>query len=76
MEIIHYFQLVGHVIPSGGIAITGQAQSQLGGGFQEGYEAPKGTRIPKLPGRNNSVFQQVLEECWERSQWYSCTMWH
>lgn len=37
-----YLQLVGHVIPGDGIAITGQEQSQLGGGFQEGPEAPKG----------------------------------
>ncbi|XP_030745056.1 uncharacterized protein LOC115874107 [Sitophilus oryzae] len=36
-------RLVGHKIPSGGIAITGQVQSQLGGGFQEGKEAPKGS---------------------------------
>ncbi|XP_066150636.1 uncharacterized protein b6 [Euwallacea fornicatus] len=36
-------RLVGHVIPSGGIAITGQIQNQLGGGFQEGYDAPKGS---------------------------------
>lgn len=35
-------RLVGHVIPSGGIAISGQEQSQLGGGFQEGKDAPKG----------------------------------
>ncbi|CAG9823607.1 unnamed protein product [Phaedon cochleariae] len=36
-------RLVGHVIPGRGIAITGQGQSQLGGGFQEGAEAPKGS---------------------------------
>lgn len=36
-------RLVGHVIPAGGIAITGQEQSQLGGGFQEGKGAPKGS---------------------------------
>ncbi|XP_050302833.1 uncharacterized protein LOC126740727 [Anthonomus grandis grandis] len=36
-------RLVGHVIPAGGIAITGQSQSQLGGGFQEGIDAPKGS---------------------------------
>ncbi|KAL1514175.1 hypothetical protein ABEB36_003474 [Hypothenemus hampei] len=36
-------RLVGHVIPSGGIAITGQSQNQLGGGFEEGFEAPKGS---------------------------------
>ncbi|KAJ8917475.1 hypothetical protein NQ315_005522 [Exocentrus adspersus] len=36
-------RLVGHVIPGGGIAITGQEQSQLGGGFQEGKDAPKGS---------------------------------
>lgn len=34
--------MVGHVIPAGGIAISGQEQSQLGGGFQEGKDAPKG----------------------------------
>ncbi|XP_044268224.1 uncharacterized protein LOC123013625 [Tribolium madens] len=36
-------RLVGHVIPSGGLAITGQQQTQLGGGFQEGKDAPKGS---------------------------------
>ncbi|CAG9768601.1 unnamed protein product [Ceutorhynchus assimilis] len=36
-------RLVGHVVPSGGIAITGQGQNQLGGGFQEGQSAPKGS---------------------------------
>ncbi|KAF2905881.1 hypothetical protein ILUMI_00293, partial [Ignelater luminosus] len=35
-------RLVGHHIPSGGIAITGQEQTQYGGGFLEGVEAPKG----------------------------------
>lgn len=39
-----YSQLVGHTIQGGGIAISGQEQSQLGGGFQEGKEAPKGNR--------------------------------
>lgn len=34
--------MVGHEIPSGGIAITGQEQRQPGGGFLEGNEAPKG----------------------------------
>ncbi|GJQ69958.1 putative pentaxin [Trypoxylus dichotomus] len=32
-------RLVGHVIPSGGIAITGQEQTQTGGGFSEGKGA-------------------------------------
>ncbi|XP_044727831.1 uncharacterized protein LOC123291563 [Chrysoperla carnea] len=36
-------RLVGHVIPSGGIAISGQEQRQPGGGFLEGHEAPKGS---------------------------------
>ncbi|KAJ8975433.1 hypothetical protein NQ317_000169 [Molorchus minor] len=36
-------RLVGDTIQGGGIAITGQEQSQLGGGFQEGHEAPKGS---------------------------------
>jgi len=36
-------QLVGHVIKGGGIAITGQEQRQLGGGFLEGPDAPKGS---------------------------------
>lgn len=36
-------RLVGHVIPSGGVAITGQEQTQLGGGFTEGQESPKGS---------------------------------
>ena len=36
-------QLVGHVIPGGGIAITGQEQRQLGGGFLEGAYSPKGS---------------------------------
>ncbi|ERL92785.1 hypothetical protein D910_10093 [Dendroctonus ponderosae] len=49
-------RLVGHVIPSGGIAITGQAQSQLGGGFQEGYEAPKGTAVFSPFEPNNRGF--------------------
>ncbi|RZC33942.1 uncharacterized protein BDFB_004173 [Asbolus verrucosus] len=35
-------RLVSHIIPSGGLAITGQQQSQLGGGFLEGDQAPKG----------------------------------
>ncbi|KAJ8971095.1 hypothetical protein NQ314_000877, partial [Rhamnusium bicolor] len=35
-------RLVGHTVQGGGIAITGQEQSQLGGGFQEGIDAPKG----------------------------------
>lgn len=39
------FQLVGNVISGGGIAITGQEQSQVGGGFQEGYAAPKGKTL-------------------------------
>ncbi|XP_076756709.1 pentraxin-related protein b6 [Xylocopa sonorina] len=33
-------RLVGHVIKGGGIAITGQEQRQLGGGFLEGEDAP------------------------------------
>lgn len=37
-----YFQLVGHVIKGGGIAISGQEQRQLGGGFLEGEGAPQG----------------------------------
>ncbi|KAK9869709.1 hypothetical protein WA026_003448 [Henosepilachna vigintioctopunctata] len=36
-------RLVGSKIPGGGIAISGQEQTQLGGGFQEGEEAPKGS---------------------------------
>ncbi|XP_076230707.1 pentraxin-related protein b6 [Nomia melanderi] len=36
-------RLVGHVIKGGGIAITGQEQRQLGGGFLEGEGAPKGS---------------------------------
>jgi len=36
-------QLVGHVIPGGGIAITGQEQKQYGGGFLEGKGSPKGS---------------------------------
>ncbi|GLV37738.1 b6 [Carabus blaptoides fortunei] len=36
-------RLVGHKIPSGGIAISGQEQTQFGGGFQEGAGAPKGS---------------------------------
>ncbi|CAL7942727.1 unnamed protein product [Xylocopa violacea] len=35
-------RLVGHVIKGGGIAITGQEQRQLGGGFLEGEDAPPG----------------------------------
>lgn len=37
-----YNRLVGHSISSGGIALSGQEQSQTGGGFQEGKYAPKG----------------------------------
>lgn len=37
-----FLQLVGTKIPGGGIAISGQSQTQLGGGFQEGAQAPKG----------------------------------
>ncbi|XP_034938231.1 uncharacterized protein b6 [Chelonus insularis] len=36
-------RLVGHVIPGGGIAISGQEQTQLGGGFLEGEGAPPGS---------------------------------
>ncbi|XP_044750564.1 uncharacterized protein LOC123310917 isoform X2 [Coccinella septempunctata] len=36
-------RLVGSKIPGGGIAISGQGQTQLGGGFQEGAQAPKGS---------------------------------
>lgn len=38
------FQLVGHVIKGGGIAISGQEQRQLGGGFLEGDGAPPGKK--------------------------------
>lgn len=37
-----FLQLVGHVIKGGGIAISGQEQRQLGGGFLEGKGAPPG----------------------------------
>lgn len=36
-------RLVGTKIPGGGIAISGQGQTQLGGGFQEGAHAPQGS---------------------------------
>ncbi|XP_070157495.1 uncharacterized protein B6 isoform X2 [Polyergus mexicanus] len=36
-------RLVGHVIKGGGIAISGQQQRQLGGGFLEGEGAPPGS---------------------------------
>ncbi|XP_076237332.1 pentraxin-related protein b6 [Calliopsis andreniformis] len=36
-------RLVGHVIKGGGVAITGQEQRQLGGGFLEGEGAPPGS---------------------------------
>ncbi|XP_072762129.1 uncharacterized protein B6 [Anoplolepis gracilipes] len=36
-------RLVGHVIKGGGIAISGQEQRQLGGGFLEGEGAPSGS---------------------------------
>ncbi|XP_011258855.2 uncharacterized protein LOC105252901 [Camponotus floridanus] len=36
-------RLVGHVIKGGGIAISGQEQRQLGGGFLEGEGAPPGS---------------------------------
>ncbi|XP_066584528.1 uncharacterized protein [Prorops nasuta] len=36
-------RLVGHVIKGGGIAISGQEQRQLGGGFLEGEESPPGS---------------------------------
>ncbi|KAL0277331.1 UNVERIFIED_CONTAM: hypothetical protein PYX00_004668 [Menopon gallinae] len=35
--------LVGHVIPGGGIAISGQEQLQYGGGFLEASDFPKGS---------------------------------
>ncbi|OAD54535.1 hypothetical protein WN48_06590 [Eufriesea mexicana] len=37
------FSLVGHVIKGGGVAITGQEQRQLGGGFLEGEGSPPGS---------------------------------
>jgi hypothetical protein len=40
---VFLLQLVGHVIPGGGIAITGQEQKQYGGGFLEGKGSPKGS---------------------------------
>ncbi|XP_028049789.1 uncharacterized protein LOC105831683 [Monomorium pharaonis] len=36
-------RLVGHIIQGGGIAISGQEQRQLGGGFLEGEGAPPGS---------------------------------
>ncbi|XP_043463349.1 uncharacterized protein LOC122499219 [Leptopilina heterotoma] len=36
-------RLVGHVIKGGGVAISGQEQRQLGGGFLEGEGAPPGS---------------------------------
>ncbi|XP_012060198.1 PREDICTED: uncharacterized protein LOC105623415 [Atta cephalotes] len=36
-------RLVGHIIKGGGIAISGQEQRQLGGGFLEGEGAPPGS---------------------------------
>ncbi|KAK1116497.1 hypothetical protein K0M31_018961 [Melipona bicolor] len=36
-------RLVRHVVKGGGVAITGQEQRQLGGGFLEGDEAPPGS---------------------------------
>lgn len=36
-------RLVGHVIKGGGVAISGQEQRQLGGGFLEGPDAPIGS---------------------------------
>lgn len=39
---VETFQLVGHVIKGGGIAISGQEQRQLGGGFLEGEGSPPG----------------------------------
>ncbi|GLH13578.1 Uncharacterized protein GBIM_18118 [Gryllus bimaculatus] len=35
-------RLVGHVIPGGGVALSGQEQRQPGGGFLEGPGAPRG----------------------------------
>lgn len=49
------FQLVGHVIKGGGIAITGQEQRQPGGGFLEGEEAPPGEKLFKL-----KIFQTLI----------------
>lgn len=42
---MYLFQLVGHIIKGGGIAISGQEQRQLGGGFLEGEGAPQGVNI-------------------------------
>ena len=51
------FQLVGHLIKGGGIAITGQEQRQLGGGFLEGEGAPKGEKnIHRFKYQKNQVF--------------------
>ncbi|XP_017775430.1 PREDICTED: uncharacterized protein LOC108561848 [Nicrophorus vespilloides] len=36
-------RLVGHTVPAGGVAISGQQQSQIGGGFLEGKDAPRGS---------------------------------
>lgn len=45
---IEQFQLVGHVIKGHGIAISGQEQRQLGGGFLEGEDAPAGEKNTTL----------------------------
>ncbi|XP_067005035.1 uncharacterized protein b6 [Anabrus simplex] len=36
-------RLVGYVVPGGGVALSGQEQRQVGGGFLEGPESPKGS---------------------------------
>lgn len=58
-----HFQLVGHTIPAGGVAITGQEQTQTGGGFSEGIgmsnSISKYTNY-KFPSKRSL---QELEEC-------------
>lgn len=61
---------MGHTVPAGGIGITGQEQTQTGGGFLEGEDAPKGIKyFPykyKLMQLCIENYFQEQVECWAK----------
>lgn len=56
---------MGHKIPAGGIAITGQEQTQYGGGFQEGAGAPKGNNIYMILHLNPKTRINLEGQCFK-----------